>query len=57
MYGLKSLSEKQGKSQSSRSTTLRFGRDDNFVMRFTDILEGKNPTFLQQNCHPDRSAA
>jgi len=44
------------KAKAGPSTALRSGRDDNFVMRFTYILE-ENPTFLRMNCHPDRSAA
>jgi hypothetical protein len=37
------------------STSLRSGRDDNFVEAETDATKHLLP--LQQNCHPDRSVA
>jgi hypothetical protein len=39
------------------STTLRSGRDDNFVVLYCPIPIGIEATSLQRNCHPDRSAA
>ena len=48
---------KPEKEPAGPSTTLRSGRDDNFVMQLAHILDKRNTASLQMNCHPDRSAA
>jgi hypothetical protein len=57
MAGLKSL-RRTGRETAGPSTPLRSGRDDNSVARkWSQKRSDEWMLIVQQNCHPDRSAA